>query len=72
MNTTTGLCIQNRKLGWISSISILNPEDAACETLKKFFRGKEIIIPGTINKLFMLLDSILPSSIKNKLTSKAI
>lgn len=72
MNTTTGLCLQNRKLDWISRQSILNPEDAAIETLKKFFRQKEVIIPGTVNKFFMLLDSILPSVIKNKLTNNAV
>ncbi|WP_298237847.1 SDR family NAD(P)-dependent oxidoreductase [uncultured Algibacter sp.] len=72
MNTTTGLCLQNRKLGWASRQSILNPEDAARETLKKFFKQKELIIPGTINKLFMFLDSVLPTSIKNKLTNRAI
>ncbi|GAA4268212.1 SDR family NAD(P)-dependent oxidoreductase [Hyunsoonleella aestuarii] len=72
MNTTARLCIQNRRLGWISRKSILNPEDAAKETLQDFFRGKEVIIPGFMNKVFMFLDSILPVGIKNKLTSNAI
>ncbi|MFL1013027.1 SDR family NAD(P)-dependent oxidoreductase [Flavisericum labens] len=69
MNTTTGLCLQNRKLGWIPRKSILNPEDAANETLDQFLKHKELIVPGFLNKIFMFLDSIIPSKIKNRLTS---
>ncbi|KJD32782.1 hypothetical protein PW52_14985 [Tamlana sedimentorum] len=72
MNTTTSLCIQNRKLGKLSRTSILNPEIAAKETLQKFLAKKEVVIPGTMNKLFMFLDNIIPTTIKNKLTSNAI
>lgn len=72
MNTTTGLCLQNRKLGWLSRTSILDPEVAAKETLQKFFAKKEVIIPGAMNKVFMFLDSIIPMAIKNRLTANAI
>ncbi|GAA4812845.1 SDR family NAD(P)-dependent oxidoreductase [Litoribaculum gwangyangense] len=72
MNTTTGLCIQNRKLGWLSRTSILDPETAAKETLKSFFNKKEVIIPGAMNKVFMFLDSIIPTAIKNRLTANAV
>lgn len=72
MNTTSGLCLQNRKLDWISRQSILNPEVAAKETLQHFFKGKEVIIPGMVNKIFMFLDAFLPSFIKNRMTKNAI
>ena len=72
MNTTTNLCIQNRRLSWVSRSSIMNPEQVARITLNQFFKGKEMIIPGIINKAFMLLDAILPVGIKNKLTNNAI
>lgn len=72
MNTTTKLCLQNRRLKGISRQSILDPERAAKITLNDFNKGKEIIIPGKINKVFMLLDSILPNALKNKLTARAI
>ena len=72
MNTTTKLCLQNRRLNGISRQSILDPEEAAKITLNDFNKGKELIIPGKINKLFMFLDSILPAGIKNRLTSNAI
>ena len=72
MNTTSKLCLQNRRLSGISRQSILDPEQAAKITLNDFNRGKEVIIPGRINKVFMFLDSILPSAIKNRLTANAI
>lgn len=72
MNTTTKLCLQNRRLKGISKQSILDPEQAAKITLNNFNKGKEVIIPGKINKIFMFLDSILPAGIKNKLTANAI
>ncbi len=72
MNTTTSLCLQNRKLSGISRGSILNPEEAAKITINQFEKGKEVIIPGKINKAFMFLDSILPEVIKNRLINTAI
>lgn len=72
MNTTSKLCLQNRKLGWISRSSIMNPEEAAKITVDQFTKGKEVIIPGKINRAFMFLDSVLPAGIKNKLTNNAI
>lgn len=72
MNTTSNLCVQNRKLKGISRSSILDPEQAAKITLSYFEKGKEVIIPGRINKLFMFLDSILPSVVKNRLTANTI
>lgn len=72
MNTTTSLCHQNRKLGWISRNSVLNPEAAAKETLRSFYGGQEVIIPGKVNKLFMFLDAVLPSAIKNRMTANSI
>ncbi|WP_418602889.1 SDR family NAD(P)-dependent oxidoreductase [Hwangdonia sp.] len=72
MNTTTNLCLQNRTLSGISRSSILNPEEAAKITVDQFTKGKEVIIPGKMNKVFMFLNSILPTGIKNRLTSNAI
>ncbi|MFG6686298.1 SDR family NAD(P)-dependent oxidoreductase [Mariniflexile sp. HNIBRBA6329] len=72
MNTTIGLCVQNRKLDWVSRQSIMNPEDVAKITITEFEKGKEVIIPGSVNKTFMFLDAILPTAIKSRLTSNAI
>lgn len=72
MNTKTSLCMQNRKLSWVSRQSIMDPEDVAKITIVQFEKGKEVIIPGGVNKTFMLLDALLPAAIKNRLTNNAI
>ncbi|MCO4823055.1 MAG: SDR family NAD(P)-dependent oxidoreductase [Flavobacteriaceae bacterium] len=72
MNTTSRLCLQNRRLGWISRQSIMNPEEVAKVTLRHFFNGKAFIIPGNVNKLFMLMNRILPQFLKHRLTRNAI
>ncbi|MBC3757225.1 SDR family NAD(P)-dependent oxidoreductase [Hyunsoonleella sp. SJ7] len=72
MNTTTGLCMQNRRLGWLPRTSILDPEDAAKETLKRFFMKQELIVPGKMNKVFMFLDTIVPRAIKSRLTANVV
>ena len=72
MNTTSKICLQNRKLGSIARQSILDPEDAARITMQHFLKSKEVIIPGQLNKVFKTLDALLPEFIKNKLTSNAI
>jgi hypothetical protein len=72
MNTTTDQCMEHRNMSWISRSSIMNPEDVAKLTITQFRKGKEVIIPGKINKLVVLLDRILPSAIKNRLIRNSI
>ncbi|WMI68424.1 SDR family oxidoreductase [Mangrovimonas sp. YM274] len=72
LNTTTRLCVQNLKLGWISRSTILNPEVAAGITLDRFFKRHTIIVPGKLNKALRFLDSILPLWFKNKLINRAM
>ncbi len=72
LNTTTRLCYQNRLCSWITRKSILNPEEAAKISIDGMLKGERIIIPGFVNKCFMLLDKILPEFIKDKLTNNEI
>ncbi len=72
LNTTTKLCYQNRICSWITRKSVLNPEEAAKISIDGMLEGKRIIIPGFVNKCFMLLDKILPEFIKDKLTNNEI
>ena len=70
LNTTTRLCYQNKKVNWLMRNSVLNPETAAKISVAQFFKRKNIIIPGFINKILMIIDVIIPSLIKEKLTMK--
>ncbi len=69
MNTSAVLTYQNRTGSWGSRMSIMDPEEVAKLAIDGMLKGKEVIVPGNINRFFMLLDSILPKSIKDKITA---
>lgn len=69
MNTTTSLTYQNRTGSWGSRMSIMNPENAAICAIAGMLKGKEVIIPGKVNRFYMFLNSILPKSVKDKITA---
>ena len=72
LNTTTRLCYQNRIVGWITRESVLNPEEAAKIAIDGMIHKKMVIVPGFVNKCFMILDKLLPEFVKDMLTSKEI
>tara|TARA_R100000935_G_scaffold13495_3_gene27082 strand:- start:2606 stop:3412 length:807 start_codon:yes stop_codon:yes gene_type:complete len=69
MNTSAALTYQNRTGSWGSRMSIMNPEDAAKLAIEGMLKGREIIIPGMLNRFFMLLNSLLPNPVKDKITA---
>ncbi len=69
MNTTAALTYQNRTGSWGSRMSIMNPEDAAKFAIDGMLKGKEIIVPGLLNRFFMFLNGILPKPVKDKITA---
>ncbi len=70
MNTNFHVSLMNRKGNFLSRISILNPEQVAPGVIKKMVKGKEVIIPGAINRFSILLDKLLPAFIKTIFTNK--
>ncbi len=69
LNTNTQITYQNRTGGFFSKLSILDAEVAAKHTIKGMLNGKTIIVPGKLNQFFLMLNRILPNSIKQKITS---
>jgi short-subunit dehydrogenase len=70
MNTNFHVSLLNRSAGFISRMSILNPEEVAPIVIGKMIKGKEVIIPGTVNRLSMLLDKLLPVFMKKMITER--
>ena len=70
LNTTTKISCQNRMLGWFNQLAVLSPERAARIGIDGMIKGKEVIIPGWVNRFYLFLDKILPRIVKNKLISK--
>jgi hypothetical protein len=72
LNTTTKLCCQNKKLGWLNRQSVLDPESVAKIAIDGMLTGKKEIIPGFINNCFVKIDKILPEYIEDRLTNNEI
>jgi len=70
MNTTLALILQNRSLSGISRWSVMNPEEVAKIAIDDMLRKKAIIIPGFWNKLFVLMDKLLPNWLKELIISR--
>jgi hypothetical protein len=72
MNTNPTLTLMNRTGNWLSRISVMNPEEVVPVAIDGLLKGKEVIIPGRVNKIFMLLDKILPDRIIKIITSNGM
>lgn len=72
MNTNAALTLMNKTGNWLSRLSVMNPEDVAPIAISGLLKRKEVIIPGRVNKIFMLFDKILPERIKNIITDSGM
>ncbi|MFV8340899.1 SDR family NAD(P)-dependent oxidoreductase [Flavobacterium sp. XS2P39] len=69
MNTNSSVMITNKANNWLMRMSLMNPEDVAPIAIKGLLNRKEIIIPGRINKLFLLADKLLPPIINEMIST---
>lgn len=60
MNTNPTTIMTNKSNNWLARQSIMNPEEVASIAIKGLLNRDEIIIPGFMNKLFLLIDKLLP------------
>ena len=68
MNTNLSVTLLLKTSSWICRLSVMNPEEVAPVAITGLLKGKEVIIPGRINKMFLLMDKLLPSFIKKMIT----
>jgi short-subunit dehydrogenase len=64
INTKPELLVLNQSLKGIAKATILEPEEVAKVAIKGLLKGKKEIVPGTLNKILLILNSILPSFLK--------
>jgi short-subunit dehydrogenase len=64
MNTNPAITLMNKTGTFFSRLSLMNPEEVGPIAIDGMLRGKEVIIPGRVNKFFMVLDKLLPGFIK--------
>ena len=70
MNTNTGIILFNKSANWLARQSVMNPEDVAPVAIDGLLKGKEVIIPGLVNKFFLVLNNLIPSALKKLITNK--
>ena len=70
MNTNFQVSLLNRTGNFISRLTIQNPERVAPFVLTKMAQGKEVIIPGYLNRISTLLNGLLPGCIKALFTDR--
>jgi short-subunit dehydrogenase len=69
MHTNSAVTLTIQAGNYLSRISSMDPEDVVPAALDGLFKKKEVIIPGRLNKFFLLLDALLPGYIKTTLTN---
>ena len=67
INTNAAQTMLNKSGSWISTRSLMNPEEVAPLALDGLFRKKEVIIPGRLNRLFVFMDRIIPMILKKSI-----
>ena len=70
MNTTPMLILQNHSVKGISRWSVMNPEEVARIAIDGMLNKKEMIIPGFWNRLFMIMNKMIPKWLKEILTER--
>lgn len=69
MNTNTSVILLNKKSSWLSQLAVMNPEEVAPIAIDGLLKRKEVIIPGSVNKLFLVLNKLIPASLKKVITN---
>lgn len=65
INTKPELLVMNNKLKGISKATIMEPGHVARIAVDGLLKGKKEIIPGMINRMLVLLNSLLPAGVKD-------
>lgn len=67
MTTNIDNYILHRNLNWIARKTKMHPDRVAEKTLHDTLKGKEIIIPGRLNRILKFISSLIPDFIRRKL-----
>ena len=64
VNTNVSVTLMNKTSKGLAKMSILNPEHVAPIAINGLLSKKAVIIPGRVNKFFLVLNKILPGFVK--------
>lgn len=72
INSNPTQYLMNYASTWITKSSCMLPEEVAHVAMRDLLRGKETIIPGKWNNVFVYMDKLLPAFIKERLISRQV
>ncbi|MGZ3871287.1 MAG: hypothetical protein ACXVJD_00130, partial [Mucilaginibacter sp.] len=72
INTKPELLVLNHTLKGIAKATITEPDRVAYEAIHGMFLGKKEIIPGSINRLMVVLNTVLPDFIKDMIVKSKL
>jgi len=72
INTKPELLVMNNTLKGISKATIQEPEKVARIAIDGLLKGKKEIIPGVLNRLLVLLNSLLPAYVKDNIIKRRL
>jgi len=64
MNTSIGLTLANKAMPLLNRLSVMDPEEVAPIAIAGLLKKKAVIIPGLLNRWFILMDRLLPEFLK--------
>lgn len=67
MKTNASVSLLIKGSGWLSRLASMQPEQVAPLAISGLLSNKEVIIPGLVNRVFLLMDKLLPSAVKKLL-----
>lgn len=72
INTKPELLVLNHTLKGVAKATITEPDRVAYEAIHGMFLGKKEIIPGSINRLMVILNTVLPDFIKDMIVKSKL
>ena len=57
-------------VGWLSSVSVLSPEKVAKIAFDKLEDRVQVIVPGLVNHIYMLLGKLVPQSVRPRMMAR--
>ena len=72
MKTNRDVTARIERQGLFGKIGLLSPETVARIGIDGMFSGKDVIIPGWMNRMYKLLADIVPSCVRLPLVSRVV
>jgi short-subunit dehydrogenase len=70
MNTTPVLKITHSRMKGLGRWSVMDPEIVAAITIRNMLLKRELIIPGFWNRLFLVMDKLIPKKLKESMMER--